>query len=302
MTGNQTSAKDGGTSVSKRQLLMELDQVVSFEFGRLLKEAPPNRDKTHRLAKTIQQEALSGNPAIESIRDQVVAYYATPFSRRDAIHFHKVFGFKPYPWLQNQFCLNFANAEMSDTQINRLSSKFRFFLAKMIQPPEDLLQPPVLHLTLFKITHPRCDQKNSGLDLRDFRNMWERVAHKKWGERFQSFFKWFDEDLDEKPVFNWPCPQNPMGSIDCHSGSDLGLTQTDLDWMKDLLKALHYNRTLPKYPLSQGPTKRSTRQLEKVTRAFNVHRATEKASLLGYATKSLCTTYLKMYGQFPSSE
>lgn len=301
MTKIHTNAL-GRKEMSKRQLIEGLNQAVSFELGKLLKEAIPNRDKIYRLAKTLQKEFSSCPPIIESLQEQIKAYYAAPFSRRDSNCFLKAFGRKPYPWLQNQFCLNFSNAEISDTQLVKLSNTLRFLFAKMIHPPEDLLQIPILHLTLYRLTHPRSHEKTSGLDLHDLRPIWRQEAQRKWGTRFQFFFSWLDEDLDEEPDFKWPIPQNPMGSIDCHLGSDLGLTQTDLDWMKDLLKALYNNTDLPKYPLSQGPTKRSTRQLEKVARAFNVHRATDKALLFGYATKSLCAIYLKMYGQFPSLE
>jgi hypothetical protein len=283
---------------SKRQVLAELDQRVTFELGQLLKEAQPSREKIHILTKQMERELQSTD--FESIRGKIISYFNVRFERRTGGQFLRTFGMRPYPWLHNQFILNFSNAQVSDTKTVQLAGRFRHLFRATINPPKEIVETDFLHLTIYKLVHPRCEQKSAGLQLSDLLYIWNRTSQAKWGDKYNHFFKSLSEDLDIE--YGTPLTQPPitMGTTANEPANDLELTQTDLDWIKGILAALDKKYSPPKYPLARGPDKPTTRQLEKVVRLMNRFKQGPKALLLGHAARSLCTTYLKAYGQFSS--
>lgn len=285
-------------SKSKRQLLAELDQRITHELGYLLKGAYPSREKVHQLAKQLSREVDDRD--FETIKRQVLSYFSVPFERRTAGQFMRTFGIRPYPWLHSQFLLNFCNAHVSETKIAKLAGTLRHYFLLTIEPPKELAQTDFLHLTLFKLLHPRPEQKKSGFRLSDFIDCWDQTARTKWGDKYNDYFESLSEDAD----FDYGAPiSNPpicRGSEAQEQANELEFTQTDLDWMKQILEALDIQKLPPQYPLSRGPNQPATRQLEKVVRAIIKVKTGPKAILLTRAAQGLCTSYLQTYGQLAS--
>jgi hypothetical protein len=282
-------------SKPKRQLLAELDQRITHELGQLLKSAHPSREKIHQLAKLLSREVDDRD--FETIKRQVLAYYSCPFERRTAGQFMRTFGIKPYPWLHSQFLLNFCNAHVSETKIAKLAGTLRHYFLLTIEPPKEVAQTDFLHLTLFKLLHPRPEEKKSGFRLGDFIDCWDQTARSKWGDKFNNYFESLAEDADVE--YGAPISNPPIGrGSEAHDqANDLEFTQTDLDWMKEILEAIASQRPPPQYPLSRGPNQPATRQLEKVVRAIIKLKNGPKVILLSKAARELCTGYLDLYGQ-----
>jgi len=281
--------------ITNRQVLAELDQRISFELGLLLKKAQPTRLRVHQLTKLIQNE--SQNIDFESTRRRVLSYFEIPFERRTSGQFQRTFGVQAYPWLHDQFLLNYTHAQISETSVVKLAVKIRHYLKITIAPPRDLIQADFLHLTVYKLVHPQSHQKKSGLRLYDFTLAWAELARKKWGSDYNLFFNRLVRDLR----FEYGAPlSNPpltMGTFEDKAGQALELTQTDLEWMKSIVEAASHNTIPLNYPLSRGPNQPATRQLDKLIRSRQRLPEGPKAALLMIAARNLSRAYLKIYGQ-----
>jgi hypothetical protein len=282
-------------SKEKREMLAGLDQRVSFELSKLLKAAPPDRNRVHQLAKLLKDE--TGHMDLEYIKRKIFEYYVIPFERRTLGQFKATFGIHPSHWLYNQFILNFSTASITDTQLALLASKLRYFIAAALNPPKALIETDFLHLALFKLLQCRSDEKNAGLGLLDLLESWKQTSIRKWGEKYSEFF----EEIDKYSDFNarTPLTKPPItrGTIDTGPGTELNLTQSELDWMRNIVAAIEQNLLPPIYPNSKGPQKPATRQIDKLIRILRASKNSTVMIVLQAAAKDLCSSYLKIYKQ-----
>lgn len=278
-----------------KKQLAQIDKKMDFEFSRLLKQAPPSREKAHQLLNLIARDFPELNEA--KIRESIATYYRTPYELRTSAHFFNVFGIKPYPWLQSQFVIHFGNAHISDTKLFKLASNFRHIFNNTIHPPSELTQADFLHLTLYNLVKPRSDQKQTGIRLIDFVDIWERSAHYKWGAKYQSYFDYIKRLLDFENDIISLAHSTILEPNSITNNTSIKMTQTDLNWMKDLLNALEKNDVFPRFPHSKGPRNRITKLLENATRLTNNNKNRQNTKTITESIRKLCTSFLRHHNQ-----
>lgn len=276
------------------QVLANLNQHILESLSQLLKRSYPNREKAHRLNKLLQSE--KDGQTYEQLHSKILNYYHLPFERRTAGQFLKTFGIHPYPWLMEQFILNFSTAHIASNDLVKLSVKFRHLIKTSLDLPQELIDSNFIYLVLNQMTHPKGFSKTSGLTLTDFVRAWSRASQRKWGEKFNHHFAPIFEDLDTWE-YKSMSPTLSRGTLEDIDGNEMDLSQTDLDWMKEILLCLKYRKTPPPYPLKRGPKHPPTRSLEKIVRLIEKIQSPKKLELLRNTAKVICLSHLRVYGR-----
>jgi hypothetical protein len=277
-----------------KAVLLNLDERLVSDLSRLLKTAMPSREKRFRLDKLLQTEVEGA-----SYSERILQYYSIPFEHRTRNQFRKVFGIDAYPWLHQQFLLDFASAEISDTELSRIASNIRFYLRNELPLPKEIVEADLLHLVLYKMVSPGTVEGAERVGVASFLRTWRRVCFLKWGDRYEEVFGLFENELFDlsNRSFEYQSSGTAIGLDKDDQGFSMDLSQTDLDWMKALLLALDCSADLPAYPLSRGPDRPVTRQIEKLSRSYNFRRKRPMAPVLEYAVRFLCEKVLTAYGQ-----
>lgn len=287
-------------SRSLSEALSTIGERVTSDLTRLLKAARPSREKLYRLEKTLKEES-SGSQ--DQLREKIAKYYELPFEYRTKAQFRKVFGIDPYPWLHQQFVLDFSNAAVSETELSKLASNLRHLLKNEVQVivdlPDELLESDFLHLVLYKMVSPNSSHALGDVSLTAFLKVWERACFVKWGSRHEELFLILNEAARFEQLSGEKFDAfglSPGFELE-ESGFAMDLSQTDLDWMKALIVELDLKKELSPYPLSRGPTRPVTRKLEKIARDYNRFKGRPMAPVLEYAVRFLCEKVLSAYGQ-----
>jgi hypothetical protein len=284
-----------------------LDLKVRREFERLLKDSPPHPLKSLQLRKLL----LNDNSPFgaREIDGRISQFYSLPFERRTEKQAARLFKVRPYPWLMQQFLLDFSNACVSDTQMIKVAGRLCHQFCSVLTPPAEIATVGLMHSAVHRTTHPRTDQLSTGIDLEIFIARWETICFLRFGDRYQEFFeelkrllardleRGLQSALHSQKVI--PKLANLIADTDL-SGADLNLAQTDLDWLKLVIRALGRSECLPQYPLSRGPQNSTLLRLEQLVRAAQI-RFPNRVPELEKVILRVCETCLKGFAQLSSS-
>ncbi len=245
----------------------QLNQRLSDEFEYLLKSAHPRALKKHQIARALIEE--KPGLSLRELETKIHEFYSIAYERRTERQVARTFRVKPYPWLMQQFVLNFATAGVSETSMVKSAGRFRHLFRMVLSPPEEINSISFLHTVVHRITNPRWDQPTTGIDLPSFANIWRRTTWEKFGERYHLFFLDLFEKVEALPQNQLPRMDLGQSGEDPSWTSELNLTQTDLDWMNDIVVALNMDGHLPPFPLKKGPSNPTTLRIEQLVRAAN---------------------------------
>ncbi|MBN8542365.1 MAG: hypothetical protein J0L82_18385 [Deltaproteobacteria bacterium] len=276
-----------------------LDLKFSLEFERLLKEAKPSTLRLHQLVKTFQLDVP--HLAYHDIEGRLLALYDRKYRERTSSVVSKTFGFTPYPWLTGQLHLNFSNAVVSETKKYQATVNLRHAVTSRFELPDAMATTSLLHDVVHRLTRPRYDQKNSGLQFDDFVDRWRHVCFQRFGNLYDCAFDEINRTLIE--LRSRPMQLHHKSPVVTDKAlNPLEVSQTDLDWMKDILRVLSDDglggNSLPLYPLSRGPQNSTLVRVETLVRTLRVIPA-HKHPPLKSAVVRTCSTLLKAFGQAP---
>ncbi len=276
-----------------------LDSRIREEFEHLLKTAPPRPLKSHQIAKTLKAEAPDRSK--RDLESQIIGFYRLPYEHRSERAFYRMFAIKPYPWLMQQFVLNFSNAAVSETTAASSASRIRHHMKNLIQIPEAISSTPFIHAVVSRITNPRHDQINTGIALKHFVEAWHKLVFLRFGSKHEAFFKEFEVAIDYPEITGSIVMPGFVHETNDPTTIHLELTQTDLEWMKEILICLENGSKLPLYPLSRGPQNSLVTKLETLVRA--AHESFPlRYSKLEETLQRVCFECLTAYRQTPKTQ
>ncbi len=274
--------------------IAKLNKCISFEFEKLLRTSRPSRLKKHQLVKTI----LSDDTFLKysELERRVESFYLMPYHKRTESYFSSLFGLKAYPWLLNDFVLNFRNCIVSDTSLVMSASNISYSIEVNIGASREIRQASFVLAVCYRLTQPIHDSKASGYNLADFVEDWREIAFKKHGNKYDVFFDKLLEFMElsalESKVDEFSAQSNLEGDV----SEAIEFRQTDLDWMKGILNSMAVNSNLPKYPLSTGPQNPTTSRLEMLVRTAQ-KLYPKRNSQLNTVIERVCSVCLSMYKQ-----
>ncbi len=286
-----------------KRVIDQLDLRTKKMFERLLKTSPPNRERRYAMVKLLLSEDSSMSR--EQLNLAIGSFYKLAYERRTAEQFRRTFAVKPYPWLLDQFSLSFRTAVVSETRVFRAATAFRHMIRNVLSVPEAISGVDVFHLVVHRITRPRIDQIAAGIGIRTFSRRWRDVSFFKFGSGFEEFFDKLDEAIEHAETNGADHESAPTSFYKMDSPSewvaDPEITQTDLDWLKNLLQAFDQNCRPPLYPLKRGPIVPTLIRMERLVREAH-RRFPVRHGLLEEAVVRGCRHYLEAFKQEESNE
>lgn len=284
----------------ERLPIKQLDIRTYQIFEVLLKESPPSRDRKFALVKLLMQEE---SPLTrERLEHAVAEFYQLNYVRRTAGQFRRSFSVRPYPWLLNQFNLSFRTALVSEMKVFKTASTIRHLIRNVLEVPNEISSVDVLHLVVHRLTKPRIDQLDTGIGLETFCRRWRDVSFFKFGSRYEEFF----DDLDSAILDSEQLTDHDGGLFGISDETlddtftDPDISQTELDWFKDLIVAFERNHRPPLYPLQRGPQTPVVLRLEKLVRAAHSRYPLRHGPLEEAVARS-CLHFLRLFKQEPQS-
>ena len=280
-----------------------LDLRIRADLEQLMKSSPPSREKCFQLIKTLQSEGAKGSEY--ELQRKVHNFYKVEFERRTAGYFKRIFEIRPYPWLLNQFVLDYSNITVSQTTLLKIASNFRHAIRNVMSAPDLIVDTGFLHVVLHRLTHPRYDQKSTAYNFYDFVDRWQTCTRSKWGDQFDQFFKDIYEAIPEDLKTNEPTAAAVgMATFENDKANEPDLTQTELDWMKTVIMAIHRGELPPQFPLSKPPKNPGPRTLNKITRLMRIYKRKGNSALFDYESvlytaRDICHKHLVAYNQLP---
>lgn len=248
--------------------IIQLDLRTQVMFERLLKESPPHRDRRYALMKLLVDEKSPLPP--EQLNEAIGAFYKLAYERRTTEQFRRIFGVKPYPWLLDQFSLSFRTAVVSETRVYKAASSFRHLIRNTIDVPDAISSVDLIHLVIHRITRPRIDQIATGIELSTVSRRWRDVSFFRFGSGYESFFDELDKAIEDSEISGLEQAGSSINFFKTDSPAPLvadpEITQTDLDWFKNILLAFEQNQRPPLYPLARGPKIPITLRIERLVR------------------------------------
>jgi hypothetical protein len=251
-------------TISNLPKIEALKQKMPPLFFALQKSAMPNRCKANQLFRLIQAE-VPGLPR-SVIELKIANFYKIPFNRRTEVIFYQTFKVKPYPWLLNEFFLDLRKSTISETRVMKSAVYLQHLITTHIPAPTELIDPRLMHILVHRLVHPRWDESATCIELRDVITKWKQISFYKWGNRHDSYFEQLEKAMRgeltiEGAPESLPANQKAMPTV--------SLTQTEINWIREILSKLAKTKVLPKYPLSAGPKNGFTRTLEILVRDWN---------------------------------
>ena len=248
--------------------LRRLDRKIKGEFSGLLKKSTPNPIKKHQLIKLVLGEKKSGNYIEEE--KKVEKYYSSRFQNRDSDFFSSIFNINSYPWLVDQFILDFSNSRSTSMDLYVTSQNIRFHFLNTAKIPESIGDVNTFHIVVSGLVRPRWDEEKRVIGLRQFLSYWHYVINKRFGNAFDDFF--------ESMLNQFTICIGVKDSVKSSRGNFRGIlndyeiefSQTEISWMKAIKSAIIENKKMPKFPLSRGPRNILTRRLEALCRTISM--------------------------------
>lgn len=277
----------------QRSPLYNLDVRIRGEFERLLKCAVPRPTKRYHILKALLWE--NGPLPRHQLDRQIFQFFLLPYPMRTERQAAKLFKVRPYPWLMEQFVLNFSSGAVSETELAKAAGRLRHNIGNVLSPPEPIMTIDLLHLVVYRATHPRWDQKNSGLALKHFVDRWKFVSFQCFGDRYSDYFDVLNRRIDSEELTAPEASPSEAKEVPPETTS-LNMTQTDLDWLKAILSALEGSRRPPLYPLSRGPQSPTIKRLEQLIRVAH-SRFPERLPPLEEAVRRVSVTCLEAFDQ-----
>lgn len=266
-------------------LLKKIDYQIQHLFAESLRKAMPNRHHKYRLAKMLIAEGSS--ESISHLYERIERFYQIDFYKRTDKVFIKLFSVRPYLWLRNQFYLNFRNAEVSITQIYKISVSIKHCLESNLEVPCTLSEEKLLLLVVLRICQPDYYSTLFQVSLFDFLNYWRQCVFKKYGNKYEYFFDFLQKQIDESlgTMTDIELDKEYGKSITAYTCEQVLLKQADYDWLVSIREAIIENSELPFYPLQRGAQVKELRNLENIVKTLRMKR--EKSNKNSDAIKLL---------------
>ncbi|WP_374079194.1 hypothetical protein [Bdellovibrio bacteriovorus] len=240
----------------------ELEQKINA----LLDEAEPSQTKAFQLYKTCQRENL-WQDSFEKFTERIGAFFSTPRTDRRKSDLDRLLERPVDSVLYADFHLNFRNAVVDNRSVLNIVSWAHNLMRISIKTNSVVISLDVLTKTLHYITNPPLFEKAQDITFDDFCAAWKKTV-------FKLFGKTYDLELSKiLSELHWLNTELKSAEKNPHENAffpTIYLTQTEIDWVTDVQKAVTVHEAAPKFPLSRGPQKQRLIDLERALRLYKI--------------------------------
>ena len=251
--------------------------LLENKINGLLDEADPKPLKAYHLYKTCLREDL-WDGSFENFLVKISDFFHTPRVDRRKSQLDIIFLRPLHASLMEDFRLSFRTAEIAKESLREVASWASQIIRVSKKVDSPISSKEVLAETLTKITNPANGEKDENLEFEDFCEAWKRVVFKTYGTVHNAHFydllkelRWLKAE-SEKAALNDSVSFRPT----------LYLTQTEIDWVQAVEKALTFDHKIPNFPLRKGPQKPRLIDLERAIRLYRIVQTTQIRELLSH--------------------
>lgn len=251
-------------------------RLLEQKINALLDDVEPSPAKAFQLYKTCQMENLWSD-SFEKFSRKLMDFYSKPRRDRRKSDLDRLLDRPINSRLFENFHLNFHNALVNSSTVMNIVSWAHNLMRVSLKTDSVVISLDVLGRTLHYITHPPLFEKSENILFEDFCNSWKKIV-------FQLFGKKYDAELNKiMNELQWLNTQIKEAE-EAHGGPiffpTIYLTQTEIDWVEAIQKAVLKNTPVPDFPLSRGPQKPRLLELERTSRLYRIVETTKLPELL----------------------
>jgi hypothetical protein len=259
-------------------------RLLEDKINSLLDDLDPCPAKAFQLYKACQRENL-WNDSYEKFASKLSDFFAIPRRDRRKSDIDGILD-RPMDWkTYEDFHLNFHNGLVNSTSVRNVVSWAHNIMRVSLKTDSVVISLDVLGRTLNYITHPPLFEKSENILFEDFCACWKKTV-------FQLFGKKYDSELNKiMSELQWLNTQ--IKETEKTQGDPvlltIYLTQTEIDWVQAIQKAVLQNTPVPDFPLSRGPQKPRLMDLERTCNLYRIVQTTKLPELLVHREKISAT-------------
>lgn len=224
-------------------------QIVQKING-LLDQAQPTSLKAFHIYKMCKNENL-WDKSFSEFSFLLEGFFHTHPAERSKSQMDQFLN-RPMDWRSfESINLTFRTAEIHASEIRDIASWAHHMLRLHYERTSPISSVETLSKTIFDLTHPGPGEKDQNIDFEDFCEAWKNAADKLYGKKFEA-----EHQLVLSELRNLNHIQESRALEPSRRMLDrIYLTQTEITWVERSLEAVTVGLSMPRYPLSKGPTK-----------------------------------------------
>lgn len=256
------------------------------KINHLLCRAEPSLLKSFHLYKSCKSEDL-WQESFEDFCDKIAGFFAVPTQKRKKSHLDRILD-RPLPqYLYSDFSLDFGNAMIDSFALAEIASWAHHLMRVRLKKESPAISYQALQESLHKLTHPQPHEKVFSVSFHDFCNVWKKTVHFLFGPNEEKLTNAIVDELQGIYASHQALVSNPVAGAS--SRPTIYLTQTEIQWVEDILKAVEAETSLPAFPLSRGPEKQRLCELARTLQLFKIVQTTKLPELLEHKIKITAT-------------
>jgi hypothetical protein len=239
---------------------------VALKINYLLDGAQPNPAKCFQLYKTCQREGL-WHDSFEQFSVQLKGYFLLPNKDKVKSYLDLQFSKPMDKKTFDEFSLTFRTAHIKAAEILDLANWIHDMFEKNLDSDKLVTSTEVFNDTLKYITNPPRHEKEVDIDFEDFCIAWKKTVFNNYGHTYDADMS---EILGELRKLNRDLKIAENNRIKNEGYKPtVYLTQTEITWTEQVLKAAFNRIEVPEYPLKRGPEKLVLIELQKAALLLN---------------------------------
>jgi hypothetical protein len=260
-------------------------RLLEDNINSLLDDLEPCPAKAFQLYKTCQRENL-WNDSYEKFSSKLSDFFAIPRCDRRKSDIDCLLD-RPMDWqTYEDFHLNFHNGLVNTSSVSKMVSWAHNMMRVSLKTDSVVISLDVLGRTLNYITHPPLFEKSENIQFEDFCASWKKTVFQLFGKKYDSELnkvlselQWLNTQLKEAEK----AQGRPISIVTIY------LTQTEIDWVEAIQKAVLKNTPIPDFPMSRGPQKPRLMNLERTSKLYKVVQTTKLPELLVHRERIYAT-------------
>jgi len=268
-------------------------QIVQKING-LLDQAQPNSLKAFHIYKMCKNENL-WDKSYSEFSFLLEGFYQTHPAERSKSQVDQFLN-RPIDWRSfESLKLSFRTADIGPGEIRDIASWAHHMLRLHYEETSPISSVESLSKAVYDLTHPEFNGKDEHIDFEDFCEAWKNAVDKLYGKKFEDEHKLV---LSELRTLNLLMERRALELPSRSLLDRIYLTQTEITWVERTLEAVTNGTSMPRYPLSKGPTKTELVDLLKwltlweISKAAKVPAIQQKVEKLRFCIQKQCDELL----------
>lgn len=249
-----------------QEMWQSFPRVLEERINALLDDAEPTPIKAFQLYKACQREEVWLG-SYEKFAEHLNSYFSTPRHERRKSDLDAFLDRPLDSDMYADFQLNFRNSLVNNSTVMNIVSWAHNLMRVSLKSQSVVISADVLTKTINAITHPPLFEKDQEITFEDFCSAWKKVVFGLFGKTHDAEFNRILNELywlytqfkDAEPTIS-----------DSRFVPTIYLTQTEIEWVTSVQKAVSVSQSAPRFPLSRGPQKQRLIELERALRLYQI--------------------------------